>query len=216
MLSYLHTHVLEEGEVLFRQGAVPDRIYFVVHGYLALVVKKNQGLHQEGSARGSGSSEDDNTSVGFGDNLNSGAEVRLDMGLEYDSEDSMMRTPTKQQQQQSPSFSPSRFSPSAAASSSSNSNNHNKKKKKRGVRIRKLGPGCILGSSAFLMHETSFGYDARSVSPQTVLLTLHHDDMVKLESANPVAAMMLYKETAYFLARKNAQSKRQVNFGLFS
>jgi CRP-like cAMP-binding protein len=229
VLSYLRTQSLEEGEVLFRQGAASNRIYFVVHGYLALVEERSSQYassqynitptngyrahphSSDGASVGtSGSSEDDTSSFMVDTGAtSSSAEARLELGLEYDSEDSRLSTPKGKGIGSSSSSSSSSAGGSSSSSSSSSSS-------RRDVRIRKLGPGCILGSSEFLMNQPFHVYTARSVAPRTVLLGFLYDDFAKLEKASPVAAMMLYKETAYFLARKNAQSKRQVNFGLFS
>ncbi len=192
--EFLTTQVLAEGEILFHQGSISDRMYFVVQGYLALEeakVRQSRDL-DESSAREETSEATDDDSISSFSGQDSPQESRLEAGLDYDSEESIV------------SWNP----PLEAAVPVPFS-------KKRKTRIRKLGPGCILASSEFHLSIGAHGYSARCVSTRAILVTILYEDLLRLESANPVAAMMLYKEMGYFLARKNFQSKRQVNFGLF-
>jgi len=76
-------------------------------------------------------------------------------------------------------------------------------------RVRKLGKGCIVGASNFYMTKGTSNMTV-ATGTEAVVLKLGYREIRELEVKSPRAAMGLFKLIGYFLARKNLQSKRQI------
>ena len=88
----------------------------------------------------------------------------------------------------------------------------------RPLRVRKAGPGCIMSASEYWLHGCLSYTATVCSSSDAVLLTLRYSVLEELERSNPRSALAIHRLVAYSLARKNSQSKRQIQClsGLYS